>query len=108
MEFRIYRITSNRNIPRSGAYASIPGDYREEDKMYDSKYWKHGCNVTVRQLYEYMQQNIPDDAIVCIGGSNEIFTHLSTDGSAFSLDFDSLSDLEEYEGSEPSEMLEIP
>jgi hypothetical protein len=26
----------------------------------------------------------------------------------FSLDFDSLSDLEEYEGSEPSEMLEIP
>ena len=82
------------------------GDFKEEIRLYDSKYWKHGRNVTVRQIYEYLQEHIPDDAIVCIGGSSEIYTHLSMDGSAFSLDFDSLSDLEEYDGREPTELLD--
>ena len=53
------------------------GDFKEKIRLYDSKYWKHGRNVTVRQLYEYLQEHIPDDAIVCIEGKSNIDTYFS-------------------------------
>ena len=38
---------------------------------------EYGRNVTVRQLYEYLQEYIPDDAIACIEGKNNIDTFFS-------------------------------
>lgn len=65
--------------------------------MYSPKYWKHGINITVQQFREYLMDNIPLDAIMCDCGDRQIFMHLEEDGSVFSIDHDSLSDLPEYE-----------
>lgn len=73
--------------------------------MFDRKSWKHGENVTVKQMCDFMQENIPGDAIFCVCGDSQVYTHLEQDGSAFSVDDCSLSDLEEYEDSEPEELV---
>ena len=64
---------------------------------YDSKYWKHGSNITVEQFCSYVMQQIPKDAVFYVCGSSSISLHFSLNSNIFSVDCDSLSDLPEYE-----------
>ena len=64
---------------------------------YDSKYWKHGNNITVEQFCEYVKKYIPSDAVFYVCGNSSINLHFSLEGNIFSVDCDSLSDLPEYE-----------
>lgn len=72
--------------------------------MYDPKHWKHGINITVGEFYSYLGRNVPADAVIHICGSNQVYLHLSEDGTVFSVDYDSLSELPEYDGCGPTEM----
>lgn len=72
--------------------------------MYNPKFWKHCRNITVKQFCEYLQNNIPPEAVMYICGDNQVYMHLEEDGSAFTIDHDSLSDLPEYEGYEAEEL----
>ena len=65
--------------------------------MYDVEYWKHGEGITVKQFCDYLEKNIPPNAIMNVCGDNQIYIHLEKDGSVFSVDNCSLSDLPEYE-----------
>lgn len=71
--------------------------------MLDRKYWKRGENITVKQMCEFMLENIPGDAIFCVCGDSQVYTHLEEDGSYFTVDNSALSDLAEYEEYEPQE-----
>ncbi len=64
---------------------------------YDPKYWKHGVNVTVGQFCDYTKKNIPSDAVLYICGDNNVSLHFSPQGNILSVDYDTLSDLPEYE-----------
>ena len=64
--------------------------------MYNPKFWKHCENITVKQFCEYLQNSIPLDAVMCVCGNGQIYMHLEEDGSVFSVDDFSLSDLPEY------------
>ena len=72
---------------------------------YDPKYWKHGINVTVGQFCEYVKNNIPSDATICICGDNNVNIHFSPSGNILSVDHDKLSDLPEYDGYEPGKIV---
>ena len=72
--------------------------------MFDPKYWKHSQNITVRQFCEYLQNNIPGDALLYVCGDNQVYMHMESDGSIFSIDDNSLSDLQEYEDYEMQEL----
>lgn len=74
--------------------------------MYDPKFWKYCENVTVKQFCEYLQNNIPPDAIMCVCGRSIFHTHLEEDRSVFSVDHDSLFYLDEYENHEAGDMTE--
>lgn len=65
---------------------------------YDPKYWKHGVNVTVEQFCDYVKKNISSDAVFYICGDNNVSLHFSPQGNILSVDYDTLSDLPEYEG----------
>ncbi|MDE5699573.1 MAG: hypothetical protein K2I96_19555 [Lachnospiraceae bacterium] len=65
---------------------------------YDPKYWKHGVNVTVGQFCDYIKKNIPSDAVLYICGDNNVSLYFSPQGNILSVDYDTLSDLPEYEG----------
>lgn len=75
--------------------------------MFDPKYWRHCENVTVKQFCEYLQKNIPGEAVLYVCGDNQVYMHMEADGSAFSIDDSSLSDLAEYEDSEMLELWEV-
>lgn len=64
---------------------------------YDPKYWKHGVNITVGQFCDYIKKNIPSDAVLYICGDNNVSLHFSPQGNILSVDYDTLSDLPEYE-----------
>ena len=64
---------------------------------YDPKYWKHGVNVTVGQFCDYTKKNIPSDAVLYICGDNNVSLHFSPQSNILSVDYDTLSDLPEYE-----------
>lgn len=72
--------------------------------MFDPKYWKHCENITVKQFCEYLQNNIPEDALLYVCGDNQVYMHMESDGSIFSVDDNSLSDLPEYEDYEVQEL----
>lgn len=71
---------------------------------YNPKFWKHGESITVGQFCEYVSKHIPPTAILHVCGDEQIYLHLSTDGNVFSLDYNSLSDLSEYEDCEAGEL----
>lgn len=73
--------------------------------MYDVKYWKHCEGITVKQFCDYLQKNIPPDAIMNVCGDNQVYMHLENDGSVFSVDDCSLSDLPEYKDCEVGELV---
>lgn len=66
--------------------------------MYNPEYWKHCKNITVKQFCDYIRKNIPEDAVLHVCGDNHVYMHMEVDGSVFSVDDNSLSDLLEYEG----------
>lgn len=66
--------------------------------MYNPKFWKHCENITVKQFCDYIRKNVPEDAALHVCGDNHLYMHLEADGSVFSVDDNSLSDLPEYEG----------
>ena len=66
--------------------------------MYNPKYWKHGINITVQQFCEYLMDNVPLDAVMCVCGDSQIFMHLDEDEGLFSIDYDPLYYQPEYEG----------
>lgn len=66
--------------------------------MFNAEFWKSGINITVELFCKYLQENIPPQAIMCVCGNSRIYMHMEEDGSAFSIDDSSLSDLPEYEG----------
>lgn len=72
--------------------------------MYNPEFWKHCENVTVGQFCEYLQNNIPPDAIICVCGSGNIYMHLEEGGGVYSVDDSSLSDLPEYENHDAGEL----
>ena len=47
--------------------------------MYDKKYWRQGKNVTVGQFMDYIRKNVPEDAVFCVLGNNQIYFHLEED-----------------------------
>ena len=71
---------------------------------YNPEFWKGGENITVQQFCDYLQNNIPSEAVMCVCGCSDIYIHLEEDGSVFSVDHDSLSDLAEYEDCEAGEL----
>ena len=74
--------------------------------MYDPRYWKRCEGITVKQFCEYLMENIPPDALMNVCGNDQIYMHLEKDGSMFSMDYCSLSDLPEYEEHvEPGELV---
>jgi len=75
--------------------------------MFSPTHWVHGKNMTVKQFCDYLRQHVPEDAIFCVCGDSQVYMHLETDGSVFSVDDCSLSDLEEYEDFEVRELEEI-
>ncbi|MDE6053373.1 MAG: hypothetical protein K2G55_06380 [Lachnospiraceae bacterium] len=72
---------------------------------YDPKYWKHGVNVTVGQFCDYVKKNIPSDAVLYICGDNNVYLHYLSESNIFSVDYDDLSDLPEYEGYEAGKLV---
>ena len=50
---------------------------------YDSKYWKHGSNITVEQFCSYVMQQIPKDAVFYVCGSSSISLHFSLNSNIF-------------------------
>jgi hypothetical protein len=71
---------------------------------YDARYWKHGLDITVGELCDYMKEHIPSDAIFHVCGDSQVYLHFSPEGKAFSVDNDSLSELSEYDGCEVEEL----
>jgi DNA polymerase III sliding clamp (beta) subunit (PCNA family) len=69
--------------------------------MYDVKQWKEATGVTVGELCRYMKENIPPEAVFHVCGSDHIYLHMDMDKTAFSVDFEPLSELPEYEDGEP-------
>lgn len=72
---------------------------------YDSKYWKHGVNVTVGQFCDYIKKNIPSDAVLYICEDNNVSLHFSPQGNILSVDNDTLSDLPAYENRAAGELV---
>lgn len=72
---------------------------------YDPKYWKNGVNVTVGQFCDYVRENIPPNAVLHICGNNNVNVHYLPEGNIFSVDYDALSDLPEYEGCRAGELV---
>lgn len=72
--------------------------------MFSPTHWVHCENITVKQFCEYLQMNVPEDALFFVCGDNQVYMHMETDGSVFSVDDCSLSDLEEYEDYEVREV----
>ena len=77
---------------------------RREKNMFEPKQWKHVENITVKEFCDYLQKNIPGDALLYVCGDNHVYLHLEADGSVFSIDDNSLYDLPEYEGYEVQEL----
>lgn len=65
--------------------------------MYDPNRWKEFHNLTVKQLCDYLLDNVPHDAELNICGDNYVYIHIEQDGSVVSLDNCSLDDLPEYQ-----------
>lgn len=72
---------------------------------YDPKYWKYGVHVTVGQFCNHVKRNIPSNAILYICGDDNVNLHFSPKSNIFSIDYDDLSDLPEYEGYEVGELV---
>lgn len=72
--------------------------------MFEPKQWKHVENITVKDFCEYLQKNIPEDALLYVCGNNHVYMHMESDKSIFSVDDNSLSDLPEYKGYEVQEL----
>ena len=64
--------------------------------MFDPKKWRYAKNMTVSQFCDYLLENVPPDALFYVCGDEHVYMHLEEDGSVFSVDNCSLSDLEEY------------
>ena len=89
--------------------------------MFDPKHWIHAENITVGEFCNYLMANVPTDAILCfcslanvptgkilwVRGDSQVYMHLEADGSTFSVDYSSLSDLDEYADYEVRELEEI-
>lgn len=75
--------------------------------MFNPKQWIHCENITVKQFIEYLQEHVPEDALFFVCGDSQVYMHMESDGSIFSVDDCSLSDLEEYENYEVRELEEI-
>ena len=71
---------------------------------YNPEFWKHAENITVGQFCDYVSKHISPDAILHVCGANYVYLHFSPEGNAFSLDYDSLSDLPEYENRKAGEL----
>jgi len=74
--------------------------------MFEPKQWVHAENITVQQFCDYLTRNVPGDALFCVCGTSQIYMHVETDGGVFSVDDNSLSNLEEYRDYEIGEMEE--
>lgn len=72
--------------------------------MFDPKQWKHCENITIKEFCDYLQNHVPEDALLFVCGDNQVYMHMESDGSIFSIDDNSLSDLLEYDGYEVSEL----
>ena len=72
---------------------------------YDPKYWKYGVNVTVGQFCDYIKKNILSGAVLYICGDNNVSLHFSPQGNILSVDYDTLSDLPEYENCAAGELV---
>lgn len=76
--------------------------------MFHPKHWKHCENITVKQFCDYLQNNVLGDAMFFVCGDNQVYMHMEADGSVFSIDDNSLSDLPEYENFEIQELEVAP
>lgn len=72
--------------------------------MFDPKHWKQCENITVKQFCDYLQKNVPGDALLFVCGDNRVYMHMESDGSVLSVDDNSLADLPEYENAEIQEL----
>lgn len=73
--------------------------------MFDPKQWKYANNPTVKQLCDYLLENVPHDATVSIYGEDFVYIHVEDDGSLVQLDNNSLDDMPEYQDAvEPEEI----
>jgi len=75
--------------------------------MYDADMWVGCKELTSRQLMEYLILKTNPDTRICICGSGNVYLHLTGDKSVMSLDNDSLSELDEYDGREPLKITEV-
>lgn len=74
--------------------------------MYDVKYWKKAHSATVGEVCSYLQKNIPPEAVFHVCGSDMVYFHMDTAKSAFSVDYEPLSELQEYDDCEPTDIYE--
>lgn len=72
--------------------------------MYNPEARKFVKHITVAQLCQYLVNNVPAGAVVHVCGDGWMYFHQEEDGSIFNIDDSSLSDLSEYENSEPEEL----
>ena len=77
------------------------------ERMFDPKHWVHAENITVQQFCDYLMENVPGDALFNVCGDSQVYMHMETDGSVFSVDDNSLSDMEEYEDYEVRELEDV-
>lgn len=69
--------------------------------MYRPDARKEVQGITVFQLCAYLIENVSVDAIVHVCGEDIFYIHVEEDGSVISMDDNSLSDMPEYDESEP-------
>ncbi len=69
--------------------------------MFNPDARKEVQGITVFQLCAYLIENVSVDAIVHVCGEDIFYIHVEEEGSVISMDDNSLSDMPEYDGSEP-------
>ena len=58
----------------------------------------------IDKTIEYIKNNVSLDAVFHVCGGSQFYIHVSMDGDMVCVDDCALSDLPEYEGSEPDEL----
>ena len=75
-----------------------------EPYQYNPNEWVYKRSMTVQEVCAYLLSHAPADAILTICGDENIHFHMSNDKAYVTLDHDSLSDIDEYDGHTEKEL----
>lgn len=90
--------------PSEQVLSAVPADGTGQDAgpaPYDPSMWSSAEGLSVAGLKEFLGK-IPDDAVVCCCGTDQVFFHWCPGTKSLNIDCEALADLPEYEGHEPA------